>query len=63
MSEPSICSERIWWLLDNQQMIFDAYFRDGSKLRDIKSAIQFIGHMTKREWDEAYEMAIEVLAY
>ena len=63
MSAPSIRAEKIWWLIDNQQMIFDAYFRDGSKLRDIGGAIRFISHMTKREWDEAYEMAIEVLAY
>ena len=63
MSEPSICAERIWWLLDNQQMIFDAYFREGTKLRDIGGAIRFISHMTNKQWDEAYEMAIEVLAY
>ena len=67
MSAPAIQSERIWWLIDNQQMIFDCYFRQvvlqGSQLRDIGGAIRFISHMTNKEWDEAYEMAMEVIAY
>lgn len=62
MSAPSIRAERIWWLIDNQQMIFDCYFRQGTELRDIGGAIRFISHMTNKEWDEAYEMATEVLA-